>query len=76
MDSKKELILKSALTLFGRYGFRKTTIEDIASQADMTPGNIYFYVANKKALYHETVRYGLSGWRDYVAERTIECDSG
>ncbi len=72
MDTKKELILKSALTFFARYGYRKTTIEDIASRADMTPGNIYFYVKNKKSLYHETIRYGLSGWRDYVAEKITE----
>lgn len=71
-DIKKEKILKASLGLFARYGFKKTTIEDVATEAEMTPGNIYFYVKNKKELYLETIRYGLTGWRNHVAIKTFE----
>ncbi len=66
-DEQKENILNSAEKLFARYGYRKTTLEDVAREAGMTPGNIYFYVKNKKDLYEQTVRHGLTEWRDSIA---------
>ena len=45
MDKEKKIqeIFQTALKLFAHYGFKKTTVEDIASELGMTKSNIYFY---------------------------------
>jgi AcrR family transcriptional regulator len=67
VDREKK-ILDTALRLFAQYGYKKTTIEDVAGEMGMTPGNIYFYVKNKKDLYEKTVGNALRQWRDSIAE--------
>ncbi len=65
--SQEGRIFDAALKLFAQYGYRKTTLEDVAGELGMTPGNIYFYVKNKKELYEKTVRSALDRWRESVA---------
>jgi AcrR family transcriptional regulator len=50
-DGKREAILGAALDLFGRYGYRRTSIDDIARQAGVAKGTVYLYVENKEALF-------------------------
>ena len=66
--SREGKIFDAALKLFAQYGYKKTTLEDVAGECGMTPGNIYFYVKNKKDLYEKTVRNALDRWRASVAE--------
>ncbi|MBW1898326.1 MAG: TetR/AcrR family transcriptional regulator [Deltaproteobacteria bacterium] len=73
-DRKQKEIFKAALKLFSHYGFKKTTVEDVASEVGMTKSNIYFYVANKKDLYEKTVGNELKQWRDSVAASVNEVD--
>ncbi len=51
MADDKELIsrriLGAARKHFAHYGYPKTTMADIASECDMSPGNIYRYFASK-----------------------------
>jgi len=64
---KQQKIFQAALKLFARYGFKKTTVEDVAVEVGMTKSNLYFYVANKRDLYEQTVSNALREWRDSVA---------
>jgi AcrR family transcriptional regulator len=66
-DLKQKEICDAALKLFAMYGFKKTTVEDVADKVGMTKSNIYFYVKNKRDLYEKTVSDALQGWRDSVA---------
>jgi AcrR family transcriptional regulator len=50
-DGKREAILQAALDLFGRYGYRRTSIDDIARKAGVAKGTVYLYVENKEALF-------------------------
>lgn len=50
-DAKRQLILDAALDLFGRYGFRRTSIDDIARAAGIAKGTVYLYVETKEALF-------------------------
>ena len=61
-----ETIYRAALTVFSRYGFRKTTLEDIAGQLGMTKSNLYLYAKNKKDLYRRTVSWALTRWQSRV----------
>ena len=71
---KQNKILDAALKLFALYGFRKTTLEDVAEKVGMTKSNLYFYVNNKRDLYEKTVSRSLRRWRDLVAEAVADTD--
>jgi len=72
MDEKKERILKSAEKLFARYGFRKTTMDEIARDARMGKSTLYYYFKSKEnvleaviqkdsRLYRKKLREAVSG---------------
>lgn len=71
---KQQDIFDAALKLFARYGFKKTTVEDVAAEVGMTKSNLYFYVANKRELYEHTVSNALRKWRDSVAAAVSQKD--
>jgi len=49
-DEIKTRILDSAIGRFGKYGFGKTTLAEIAADCDMTAGNLYRYFPGKLAI--------------------------
>lgn len=64
---KEKKIFQAALSLFAHFGYRKTTVEDVAVKVGMTKSNIYFYVKNKRDLYEKSVSHALEKWRDTIA---------
>jgi AcrR family transcriptional regulator len=56
-EEKKEVIMKTALSLFAKKGFYVTTIADIAKEMGMSVGNMYNYFASKEALAKELLLY-------------------
>lgn len=65
-------IYNAALKMFSEYGYKKTTVEDIATELDMTKGNLYFYAKNKKDLYEKTVSYALINWQTLVRDEILK----
>jgi len=51
--TSRERILTAAFTLFGRYGFRRTSMEDIASEADLSRAALYLQFRNKEDIFRE-----------------------
>ncbi len=70
MESKKKkaLILRTAKTVFAKYGYKKTTVEDISSELSMTKSNLYFYVKSKKDLYDQVVMEAMAQWYERVTD--------
>lgn len=57
-DDKNQNILDSALRAFSTYGFKKTSMDDIAKGAGMSRPALYLYFDNKEAILRElTSRY-------------------
>jgi len=48
-------IMRAARAWFGRHGFRKTSLADIAGQARIGKSSIYHYFASKEELFREVV---------------------
>ena len=48
--TKRAEILYAAHQLFVRYGFKKTTMDDLAAEAGVGKGTIYYYFRSKKDL--------------------------
>ena len=47
MENKQERILDAAFERFKHFGFLKTTVDEIARQAQVGKGTIYSYFKNK-----------------------------
>lgn len=63
-----DIIFTAALKIFAQFGFKKTTMEDIASELGMTKGNLYLYSKNKGSLYKDMVSWALRRWQTRVSE--------
>ena len=50
-ERRRQQIMVAAKRVFSAKGFNKTTMEDIATDADLSPGTLYLYFKNKDELY-------------------------
>ncbi len=62
-DSKTSAILNSAFQAFATYGFRKTSMDDIAKGAGMSRPAVYLHYKNKEAIVRELTQF-------YYGEKT------
>jgi AcrR family transcriptional regulator len=54
-SARRDAILQSAAGVFLRYGYRKTSMDDLARAADLSRQGLYLHFANKEALFKEVV---------------------
>jgi len=52
---RREHILKAAQELFARFGFRKTTMEDVARAARIAKATLYYYFKSKENILQELI---------------------
>src|ERR1700676_1653704 len=57
--ARQEHVLSVALEVFGRFGFRKTSMDEVARSADISRQGLYLYFASKEALFRAAVRQEL-----------------
>lgn len=50
-EDRREQILDAAMRVFAQKGFSRATNRDVAREAGITAGLIYYYFANKEALF-------------------------
>jgi len=53
--TRQQRVLAIALEVFGRYGFRKTSMDEVARSADISRQGLYLYFASKEALFRAAV---------------------
>lgn len=72
--NRRETVLESALVTFARFGYRKTSMEEVARAARISRPGLYFHFSSKEALFRAVVTQALE--RDIAAvERTL-ADTG
>ncbi len=62
MESKRALILDAALQLFSRFGVHGTSLDQVASMADVSKTNLLYYFSSKDELYVSVLRQLLDVW--------------
>ncbi|MFO7707523.1 MAG: TetR/AcrR family transcriptional regulator [Desulfobacterales bacterium] len=50
-ERRRQQIMVAAKRVFSENGFSKATMEDIAQEAELSPGTLYLYFKNKEELY-------------------------
>lgn len=67
-NSKAELIVDVAQRLFAKYGFKKTTIDEIAHSAHIAKGSIYYYFGSKEDIFRAVLDKENRLWSQKVRE--------
>mgnify|MGYP000005862493 CR=1 FL=1 len=70
-SSRKEAIMKAALSVFSQHGFHAARIEDISREAGVGKGTIYQYFSSKEDLFRAML---IDGMERYVRilQSTVE----
>jgi AcrR family transcriptional regulator len=55
IEVKKNDILRVARECFARYGFEKTTLDDIGRMAHLNKASLYYYFKNKEEIFMQVV---------------------
>lgn len=72
-QARKTRILTAAADLISRYGYDKTTVDDIAREAGVSKGAIYLHWASKEELFDELLKVEMQRTADDLWSR-IEAD--
>lgn len=54
-DGRRESLLQAAIGVFLRYGYKKTSMDDLARAADLSRQGLYLHFPTKEALFKEAV---------------------
>lgn len=65
LQRKKE-ILAAATNLFARKGYRETTLEDIAAEAEFGTGTLYNYFASKEDIFKNILKQLIEDSIDHI----------
>jgi len=80
VPDKKELILNAAIPVFGKSGFKKTSIEDLADAAAISKQGLYLHFSSKEEIFQAAMQKYLEDGLNLVnrnwRSRTLRCFSG
>lgn len=54
--------------MIARYGYRKTTFNDIAQEANLSKGTIRSYFDDKEDIYNQAVTHAGEKWINWLKE--------
>jgi TetR/AcrR family transcriptional regulator len=62
IENKRAVIIQAALGLFSVYGLHGTSLEQVATCADVSKTNLLYYFKNKEELYTSVLEHLLEIW--------------
>ena len=66
--AKKECILVEAARAFARWGFKKTSVDEIAKAAGVAKGTIYLAAESKEDLFYQALHREVRAWVGEVSQ--------
>lgn len=57
--ARRDAVLESALRTFARFGYRKTSMDDIAREAEISRPGLYFLFSSKAKLFAAAADHGI-----------------
>lgn len=65
---KEQQIIEAARKLFGKYGFKKVTMDEIAREANVTKKTVYTYFSSKEELFKYFIDEELKNMKKIIEE--------
>lgn len=69
-DLKKEAILHGAADCFTKFGYEKTTLDDIGKSAALNKASIYYYFKNKEEIFSAVALYEAETYIEELQSKT------
>jgi len=66
--NKRECILLEAAKMFARFGFKKTSIDEIAREAGVGKGTVYLTAESKEELFYQVLHREVRSWQASCAK--------
>lgn len=64
----RDMLLDSAAELFARFGYDKTTVDDICARAHRTKTSVYYYFDSKRAIFKAVLEREMSHLKSTLAK--------
>jgi AcrR family transcriptional regulator len=74
-EERRRQILEAALTVFSQKGFNAANVSDVAAQAGVSQGTIYWYFDSKDDLFTAAVLSVFEGIGEEVLSGLEQCDT-
>jgi len=74
-EQRRRMILEAARRVFFQHGYRNTTMDMVASEAELGKGTLYEYFTTKEELYVALLEDGLRILDDFMARASSEAAS-
>lgn len=74
-DSKRKLIRKAAAECFARYGYGKTTLDDIGKSVRLNKASLYYYYKSKDTLFMDVVLEETTAFMGGLQERVAAANT-
>lgn len=71
----REQIIESAKDIFSRFGFKKTTVDDIAHSIHKAKSSIYYYFGSKEEIFEEVIRREYAYLKNRLSKALAEEDT-
>ncbi len=68
----RDVIIQTSRKLFALFGYRKTTIDDIAKALGKAKGSVYYYFKGKEEIFSAVVEYEALALRQQLARKIRE----
>ena len=72
--SKRDRLVEAAKGMFYQQGVTRTTLADIAQQAEVPLGNVYYHFRTKEALIEAVIQDHLRGLQTFLARISLNPD--
>ena len=72
-EERRRQILEAALTVFGQKGFNGANVSDVAAQAGVSQGTIYWYFESKEELLTQALLFFFEGFGQGTLEALAQC---
>lgn len=69
IDEKRKELLAKAVTCFTRYGYSKTTLDDVAKETGINKASLYHYFKNKDELFLQVLLQVSAGGIEALKEK-------
>jgi AcrR family transcriptional regulator len=73
-SQKREAVLDSAIGVFGRFGFKKTSVDDLAKAAGLSKPGLYLHFASKEEIFLAAIQKYLDDGLRMVREELARPD--
>lgn len=73
-ENIKDHIVSTATRIFSKFGFRKTTVDDIAQMLGKGKSSIYYYFKSKEDIFKEVIEREAGILRSEIYEKVLETE--